>query len=219
MKRNLVPAAAVAVLLLALPGHAQSVGVAARVGTLGLGGEASVDISRFLAVRGGFGAMPVHVNGTLTEVDYRVSPPGTIYNIGLDVFPLGGGLRLSGGLMFKRDDLTLRAIYTGSVTVNGQTYDSSYVGRLEGTLGHNTASPYATIGWGRTAGSGVGFFVDVGAAALGTPELALHVTGPAANDAAFQQNLETERQQAQQKIRKYTRVWPILSMGVRVGVR
>ncbi len=218
MKRFLVAAAALVVLVPSVSAAAQQLGLAARFGTLGLGGEASIGVNRFLAVRGGIGALPVHVTGLVTDVEYRVSPPGSVYNVSLDIFPLGGDFRVSGGFLFKPRDIALRAIYTGTVTVNGQTYQGSEVGTLTGALDHRTTAPYATIGWGRAATHGVGFFVDLGAAAIGTPTLALNVTGPASQDAQFRQDLEAERVKAEDKIAKYARVWPILSMGVRVGV-
>jgi hypothetical protein len=198
---------------------AQSFGVAGRFGTLGLGVEAAIGLGRFLAIRGGLGVMPFDVNGTVSDIKYSVAPPHTIGNIGADLFFGGSGFRVSGGLLFKSHETALTGELLGNVEINGQTYAGSELGTLVGTIEHDETAPYATIGYGRLASRGVGFFMDLGAAFIGEPTFALDATGPIRTNAQFQANLEQERLDAEADMQKYLKVLPIVSFGLRVGLR
>lgn len=216
MKRLFV-AALIGGLLLPVAAGAQRVGLAARAGVFGVGGEGSVDLNRFLGVRGGIGAIPVQPSGNVDQVNYTIKPPSTLQNIGVDVYPLGGAWRLSGGLVFKHD-VNLEATASGTYEFNNQTYQASDVGTVTGLISWNSTAPYATMGWsGR--GKGFGMFFDFGAAFLGEPRFTLDAKdGPLSNDPIFRSNLVAAQDSAQKDAGKYMKYLPILSLGFRIGI-
>lgn len=212
-----VLAVTAALVLLPVSGEAQSIGVGLRAGTLGLGGEVAVGLTRTLGIRAGVGAFPFTYTGMFSNVQYHVHPPATLSNVGIDVFPWGGAFHLSAGALLKPQDIVMTAIYSGSVTLGGTTYSGSQVGVLTGHAGYSSIAPYAALGWGRISGHGLGLFVDVGAAFLNAPTIRLSATGPIASDPAFQTSLALEQQQAQTHAATYMKVLPIISLGLHYG--
>ncbi len=196
---------------------AQSVGLGARVGMFGLGGEANVDFNRFFGLRAGLGAIPMKPTGSGQDVSYKIKPPSPLTTIGADLYPLGGHFRLSGGLLFKHD-VSMTAQYTGNLTLNGRTYPGSSVGTISGDLTFRSIAPYFTFGFsGR--GKGLGMAIDLGAAALGRPTLSLAASGPAyTNNGQFRNDLAAEQQKDQDKLGKALKVLPILSLAFRYGI-
>ncbi len=216
MKRVLSAAALVAGLLVPALVQAQSVGIAARGGTLGLGGEVSLDLNRWIGVRGGIGSIPVQPSATFSDIKYTIKPPSTLKNIGIDFYPGGSQFRLSGGLMFKHDIGLDAEPTSGSYDVNGQTYDASQVGSLTAAFAYNSTAPYATLGFASRGHFGLTF--DIGAAFMGEPTVSLTANGPIASDMTFQQNLRDEQDKIQRDAGKYMKILPILSLGIRVGI-
>ncbi len=216
MKRLWV-AALLAVLALPVAAGAQKLGLAARAGIFGLGGEASYSFNRFVAVRGGIGAIPFQPSGNIKDVNYTIKPPSTLQNVGMDLYPLGGHWRLSGGLLFKHD-ITLDATGTGTYEFNHQTYEASQVGTVTGLIGWSSTAPYATMGWS-ARGKGFGMFFDFGAAFLGDPKFTLDAAGgPLSNDPVFRSNLVAAQDSAQKDAGKYMKILPVVSLGFRIGI-
>ena len=198
---------------------AQGIGVGARAGTLGVGGEIAVGATSSLTIRGGFGVLPVEFSRTYSDVDYTSEPTSPIANAGIDFFPGGGNLRIGVGMLFLSEPTTLGGEYTGTVNIGGQTYTGSEIGTLTGELDHGSSAPYAIVGFGRHTGRGVGVFLDLGAAFMKDPTLTLTATGPIASDPTFQANLEREEAEAQEAAQDYLKILPIVSVGVRIGIR
>jgi hypothetical protein len=208
------------IIMLALPvgAHAQTVGIGVRAGTLGLGAEASVRITNNLGVRAGFGVIPIEYEGEFSDVDYTITPTSPLANLGIDLYPLGGGFRIGGGLLFISEPTTLEGEYSGTVEIGGRTYTGSEVGTLTGLLDHGSMAPYVTIGFGRTMARGLGLFLDLGAAFLEEPAVSFTASGPAASNQQFQDDLRRHEQQAQEDANEYLRILPILSIGLRFGI-
>ena len=64
----------------------------------------------------------------------------------------------------------------------------------------------------------LGFFVDIGAAYQGEPELELVATGNATTLPGFNQNLEQERQAIEEDLGKYFKFYPVISVGISIGI-
>lgn len=225
MLRKVLIAASAAVLL---PTGASAqhigVGVAARAGSLGFGGELAVNVTRYIGVRGGIGALPLSYTGDVEEVRYHVDSASPLANVGVDFYPGLYDVRLGGGMMFIRNSTTFDARYTGDVTINGQQYSGDDVGELTGVLDHGSAAPYVILGLGRQTNRGLGIFLDLGAAFLEEQRLNYTVTGPIADPShpyhdEFHANLEEEARKIEDSVNKYVKVFPILSVGIRYGIR
>jgi hypothetical protein len=182
-----------------------------------LGGEASVEVNRWLGVRGGIGAIPIQPEGDVGDVTYKIKPPSSLVNIGFDVYPGGGSFRLSTGFLFEHD-VSLDAKATQSFEFDGNTYTPAQAGTVRGDINWNSTSPYASFGFsGRGKGFGLSF--DMGAVFMGEPTITLSSTGGTlSNDLSFRQSLFNEQAKAQHDAGKYLKILPILSLGIRVGL-
>jgi hypothetical protein len=216
-----------AIIAIALPTTAfGQIGIGARAGTLGLGGEVSFGLGSRLGVRGGVGVIPGDLEATLDEIDYTLNPPSRIWNIGLDVYPFGGGLRLSAGLV-NRPAFELSAVKNGTAEIGGTTYTGQIT--INGDLGNEReTAPFVAIGFGKTYSRGFGLFIDLGAAHMGDPDIAL--TGscklnggtedcPNVNGKTFQQNVDDEATRIEEgdDARLYLKWHPILQIGLKMG--
>ncbi len=215
--------------VLALPGAlaAQGFGIAGRAGTLGVGAEGALGVTDAFVIRGGIGLLPVELKNPSfwepgADVDATLKLPKTWYNIGADLY-LGAGFRVGGGMLFKPDDPSLTGSLTGSasIEIGGTTYTASDVAEVKGTLKSKSSAPYALIGFGKHTKTGIGLFLDLGVAMLGDPEVSLEATkgNPTViNSATFQSRLRQEEQSIEDDFGSYLKLWPILNLGIKLGV-
>lgn len=194
--------------------HAQSVGLGARVGSLGLGGEATLGLSDSFALRGGFGVFPYEYEGEFEGEDYLVTFPTSAWSIGVDFYPGGGPFRLMGGFIGRSGDLGLEADVTDTRQIGGTTYTES--GTLLGTLDQGSVAPFAALGFGKHYDGGLGLFVDLGVAFTGEPDVRLEATGPLAAQPGIQQDLDQEAQEIEDDSGSYLEFWPIVNLGFKI---
>lgn len=198
--------------------QAQGVAIGARAGTLGLGGEAAIGLGSRLALRGGVGVIPYKPTLTFSDIDFEVDPPSPLMTIGLDLY-LTPGLRLMGGVLLGADQIDVAGETEGSVQIGDRTYTD--VASLKGSvISKNTTAPFVGIGFGRHIASGLGLTLDLGVASRGESTVSFEATGAATSRPEFQAELEKERAQAEEDIndRSYTKLFPILSLGIRFGL-
>lgn len=222
MKKSAVALAAL-IAVMAPAASAQNFSVGARAGTLGLGGEVSVGLGRMIALRAGVGVVPYEYDDTFEDVDYNISFPNRITNIGIDLYPFGGGLRVSAGLL-NRPSFELVASGQQSAEIGGRTYNANL--NITGDLSNEKeTAPYATIGFGRATGRGLGFFVDVGAAFVGEGEINLEGTCTETSTQQpcpeFQARLQAEEDEFNAQLDEFSsfvKLHPILNIGIRFGL-
>lgn len=198
------------------------VGGAVRVGTLGVGAEAAVDLSGRIALRGGAGlAMGLSTfrpSTTFDGVDVDLVLPNEWYNVGLDYY-LNGVIRIGGGVVFVSDEPTLRGAFAEPVDIGGTTLTPSEIGLLTGVVSTNRRAAYALVGLGRHTTSGFGVSLDVGAAFLGNdPSVTLAATGGSYAQEALADLLVAEARSFENDMKTYLTIWPLLSFGLRYGI-
>lgn len=222
MKKTAVALAALIAVLVPSAASAQ-ISVGARAGTLGLGGEVSMGVGRMLAIRAGIGVVPYEYDDEFEGVDYTISFPNRITNIGVDVYPFGGGLRLSAGLL-NRPSFELEASGQQTAEIGGRTYTGNL--NVQGDLSNEKeTAPYVTIGFGRATGRGLGFFFDLGAAFVGDGRIDLTGTCTEASTGQpcpeFQTRLQAEEDEFNAELDEFSsfvKLHPILNIGVRIGL-
>lgn len=201
----------------AQPLDGQGLGVGGRVGTLGIGGEAAVELGDRVVLRGGLGLTPFEPKATLDEMDVTLKLP-TWYNAGLD-FYLNGAMRIGAGILFKAEDPSLVGRFNSPQDIGGNTYTPQEIGTLTGVIDSSDRVPYVLLGFGKHTTPGIGLFIDLGVAFLGDPEVRLESSGGTlSNDPAMQDALDREADNFERDMRTYLRFWPILSIGLRIGV-
>jgi hypothetical protein len=219
MMRKVLIAAAMVMLPLSASAQSIGVGIAARAGSLGFGGEVAVNVTRYVGVRAGIGALPLSYTGDVDDINYHIESTSPMKNIGIDFYPGFFDVRLGGGLLFISKPTTFDARYSGTININGQDYTDAEVGALVGEVDHGSAAPYALIGLGRQTNKGIGIFFDLGAAFLEEQRFRYTTTGALQNDPTFQQELAIEAQAIEDDVNKYVKIYPILSAGIKFGFR
>lgn len=218
--KNFVLTAVVAAVLGGASDADAQLGVAVRGGTLGAGVDAAYGFGKF-AVRAGAGVFPVEPEGTISDVDYTVTLPGPIFTAGLD-YNVIGPIRLTAGFLFGAEKTELVANYSGSseqtVRIGDRDYTTSELGQLIGVLETSASAPYLGIGFGRHFSRGLGVVLDLGVAFMGESKLTLRATGTAANHPTLNQDLNAEAAEVMDELEQYTRLFPILNLGLKFGI-
>lgn len=193
---------------------AQGLAIGARVGTLGLGGEAAFGLSDVFVLRGGYGVFPWEYEDTFDGQDYTVTMPSSIWSAGIDIYLGGGPIRLMGGVMGRTDDVVMTSKWTDFVEIGGVEYNVP--GTMTGVLIQDAVAPFAGIGFGKHTDGGFGFFLDVGAAFSGNAEVDMSVTGPIASVPGIEDSLQAEADRVAEDIGGLLKVWPIVSAGIKI---
>jgi len=208
--------AMIAALSMATPAGAQEVGLAAHVGSLGLGADVAVSVHPNVGLRAGGNFFPFDINFTSSGVDYSLGLPSPQFMLLADLYPTGS-FRVSAGLMISSASFDLTGKLDGPVNIGGTTYTPAEVGNLTGTLETRDVSPYIGIGFGNPASSRVGFFLDLGVAFHGNPQASAAADGPISTLPGFQADLDLEIQDIQDDVGSII-VYPVLSIGVSIGL-
>jgi hypothetical protein len=193
-------------------------GVGARVGTLGVGAEAAIALTKRIVVRGGIGFQPVTPTATFHDINVSLTLP-TMYNVGLD-FYLNGAFRIGGGILFKKADPEVRGTFSSSQSIGGTSFTPQQIGTLTGVIDSADRAPYVLIGFGNHTAKGVGLFLDLGLAFLGNPTVRLGAIEGTLSDQAdpLKSALAQESVDFENDMRTYLRFWPIMSVGLRIGL-
>jgi hypothetical protein len=208
-------------LLLAVPQgvRGQTLGVGARAGFLGFGGEAALELNRSVVLRGGYGVFPIDFDGEYSEVSYTVTPPSSIGNLGVDLYPGGRGFRIMAGLMSRSGNVEILSgdLSEGSpVQIGDEEYNQP--GTISGVLKSKDTAPFVGIGFGRHTAPGLGLFLDFGVAFVGDPEVSLDASGPLRDVPGFLENLRKEEREIEEVGGGLLRYWPVFSVGIRLGI-
>ena len=196
---------------------AQGFGVAPRAGTLGLGADVALELGSRVVARGGVGVLPFEFTGTFDDIEMTLELPSTWYNVGVDLY-LTNVLRVGGGILFKSEDPTLSATPTAPLEVGNQTFTPDEIGTLTGTLDSGRQAPYVLIGFGKHT-RGIGLTLDLGVAFQKETRVTLDASGGTLfDDPDFRNELEAEARNFEDDLPTYIDLWPILSLGVRIGL-
>jgi hypothetical protein len=219
--------AAIAVLAVpsALSAQLGRVAFGLKAGTLGLGAEASLGITRHIAVRAGLNRFNLERGQEFGDIDYRLTPRLRSLTALLDLHPFGGAFRLSGGIVSNRNEggLDAQLDRSGSLFIGEGEYAPNDVQGLTGKIGFKRSAPYLGFGFDNSLlGRGrVSFNMDLGVMFHGHPKATLQgqttLTGDAR--AQFDADVEREAQEVQEKIDDLPRVidyFPVLAFGLKV---
>ena len=199
--------------------------IGAKVSTLGIGVEVRRSFGDAFALRGVLNRYSYAVNEDVDDVAYEGDLDLQSAGLIADWHPAGSSFRISAGLLFNGNELTVDAEPSGGTfEFAGQTYTAAEIGTAQGDADFNTLSPYLGMGFGRDFGSDSQFGVslDVGVLFQGEPKFNLDVTcGSAVPELRCTQlvdDVEAERRQFEDDAKKLA-FYPVLSLGftVRLG--
>ncbi len=206
MKRALAVTAA-AFTCLAASGGAHAIGIGAKVGTTGIGGDVAMSVFPLVDARLGWSGGSLSRTYSTSGASYDGKIKLNNLNALLDFHPLGPAFRLTGGVIFNDNK------YDATGTPNG------IPGTLSATVKGNSAAPYLGVGWGRVAGMGVNFYADLGAMFMGSPKATINANCSGLSGAqctTLQNQAATEQSALQDKLNSF-KVYPVLSIGLTIG--
>lgn len=195
--------------------HYADVSVALRFGTTGLGLELGKLLTSHVAVRVGANYLKVTATKEQSDVTYNATLKMQALSALLDLFPgRRGGFHLTAGVVTNPVTITGTGQPSGSsYTINGVSYTIAQVGTLTAVAKFPSASPYVGIGFGTPARNhAFEFLFDLGAV-IGQPTITMSATGAAANP-ALTGDIQTQIATTQSDVRKYLKVWPVISFGL-----
>jgi hypothetical protein len=189
-------------------------------GTLGVGPEASYRISDTIGIRGDVTFLSLNADIDSDDLTYNANLKLQSGGVMIDVFPTGGGFRLSGGLRINGNRARAVGVPNAGVNyvIDGMSYTASEIGTLAGETTIKRVAPALTIGYGGKARPGFAFGIDAGVLFQGRVRIKpLTITGICAGSGAppscatLAADLEAERQSVNDDIKKY-RFYPILQV-------
>ena len=217
---------------LLLSGAAQAAGgIAAgvKLGTTGIGLEATTAITPVLNARATVNLFNYSYDATEDGIEYDAKLKLQTFGGMLDWHPFGSTFRITGGLLANGNKADLKATCpqqceVGDLSVQGGS------ARIDGKLDFNKTAPYLGIGWGNamTGGNWFGSF-DLGVLFQGEPKAQLAGSGVAAsvrdnntglsrsnvdigNDPMVQSAIADEETSLQEEVKDF-KFYPVVSVG------
>lgn len=189
--------------------------IAAKGGTLGLGGDLTTNLIPQVNLRAGVQWLDLGLSASFGDVDYDVDVGFLNPLVLIDWYPFKGSFRVSGGVLFNSSDIRLQARPSEAVEIGGATYTPAELGSLRGEAEWRSAAPYVGIGWGNALGKGGrwGFVTDLGVAFTGSPNIDLSATGPISADPTFRARLAEEERDIQDELDAF-KFYPVLSLSL-----
>ncbi len=185
---------------------------AVTAGTLGIGPELGVRVSKAFGVRGSATFLSIGADFDSEGNAYKGDLDLKSFGAMVDLYPFGGAFRISGGARINRNRASVIARPSGSTEVGDATYSAAEVGVLTGRADVKKFAPALTLGYGGSMRKGFMFGIEAGALFQGNARLReFSATGTRMNDPTFRANLERERLSLQRDIDK-VKVYPILQM-------
>lgn len=182
-------------------------------GTLGIGPELSYRFNRALGVRLSGGFYDYTHSDELDDVDYDAKLKLSNFGGTLDVYPFGGGFRLSVGARSNSNEIDLVGAPTTDTEIGDDTYTPAQIGTLSGTIKTKKMAPVASIGYGGKLAKGFTVGFELGVYAQGSPRIEnlASTGGTLSTNPAFQAELDREEADIEDDADEY-KLWPILSL-------
>lgn len=194
--------------------------VGLEVGTTGPGISASWRFMDQLGVRAGLNYLTYDRNGTIKDVNYDANLRLASEPLTLDWYPWDTrSFHVSAGIALNETRITgVGDTTSGTVTLNGHTYNPGQLGTLNLRIKQQLVNPYLSIG-------GNFFYFDhahhwaldgeLGAMYTGKPSVSLTHSG--GNGTVPQSQINADLAAEQEKLQKFAndlKFWPVLKIGV-----
>lgn len=175
--------------ILTVPAFA-AVAINAKVSTLGLGLEAVVPLTQTVDGRIGVNAYNYSISQSSTSNGQTTNYFGKLKLGSLEALadwhPFDGSFRLTGGLLYNNNNLSMTAQATGgSVNIGGTSYPANPGDYVDASVKFKKIAPYLGIGWGSVPkDSGFSFTSDIGVLFQGSPTTSVttNISGATASD-------------------------------------
>lgn len=161
--------------------HAEGLALGAKISSLGLGLDLTARASDGLNLRAGFNFFSYSIERQQEDVVYEGTLTLSSYSFLADLYPArGGSFRLTGGVLYDRNEVEATARPSATVTINGVPYSSGLVGSLHGRASASRQwAPYLGLGFGNAVSRDrrLGAALDLGVLFHGSARVDLSADG------------------------------------------
>jgi len=196
------------------PAKISNNGVALKIGTLGVGLDYEHYFNNKFALRANLNGFKLNKTKTIKGVPFKGKLKLFTAGILADYHPWATSFRVSGGLYYNANKFDVTAKKSGTVTLNGTTYNLGDI-VINGKIDFNKVAPYLGIGWSSTESNGWHLTADIGVMYHGKPKVKLNgkVTGGGYSQSQLDQDLKVKENEIRNKIKKY-KFYPVISIGI-----
>lgn len=158
--------------------------VSAEIGSLGYGANVAWALNDKTELQAGWAGGDVAdlFGGDFDagDVNYDVDADFSNPYLGVQLRPAANWFTMGAGIIVPDNDIDVTANAEGGFfKLDGQQYNSTAVGNLEGSLEHrNKLAPYGTIGFRPNIGNNWGVFGEIGAAYMGKTTATVNAADP-----------------------------------------
>jgi hypothetical protein len=198
-----------------------TVGIGARFGTTGFGGEVGVELVEDylnLRVAGNAGALDVNVDQD--DVTYETELRLQTWLAVLDWHVGGGPFKIVVGGCYNATEATGTATPVNDIDVGDISYTPAQIGQLYASAEYGTVGGYLGFGFGNIASSKNGRWsasMDFGVMFFQEPDLTLESRGGTlSNTPGVQESLQKELDDFDEDYITWLRYYPVLTFGVAV---
>lgn len=184
-------------------------------GTLGVGPEIGYRVNRTIGVRAN--ATFLSFSHTVKSNDVRYDGTANLKSGGatIDIYPFGGGFRLSAGGRANGNSGRIHATPMRDTRIGGIDFTPAQIGMITGDAQTRDFAPQLTLGYGGTLRRGVSLSIEAGALFQGAVQIRdYRANGSLSNNALFIAQLEKERLHVQDTLDKY-KVYPVVQIGLK----
>ena len=162
-----------------------------KAGTLGAGVEVAFPLMHNLDGRVGLNKLNYSVNKTSTSngvtQDYSGKLNLETIEMLADYHPFTGAFRLTGGFVYNKNNIDLKATpgAGSSVNIGNTSYPVASNSYVNASVDFKKIAPYLGLGWGRTPGNtGFSFTSDIGVLLQGAPRTSVttNIAGVSSTD-------------------------------------
>ncbi len=200
---------------LALPAYADADTAAVKISTLGLGFDVATPMAQSVDARIGLNAYNYNYNRTVASGGLSAFYDGRLSLRSLEALadwhPWDSGFRISGGLIFNNNKLTMNGVTQGgTINIGGTTHVVAAGQGVTAKVDFRKVSPYLGVGWGASPKSaGFSFQADLGVMFQGSPRTSVTTNIPTVTAA----NLAQANADLSNSLKNF-RYYPVVSIGI-----
>jgi hypothetical protein len=146
--------------------------VGVKASTLGIGGEGAFHLTGPLVLRASINSYSVNQTSEEEGITYDIKAQLRGTPVMIDLHPTKGAFRLTAGMVFNTPRVTLNAQNTGTIEIGDQSYDTSDISSLQGSISGKKNAPYLGLGFDKSvfAKGRIAFGFELGVVMIGSPD-------------------------------------------------
>lgn len=184
----------------------------AKVGTLGIGLEATWRPIPWMDLRAGGNAYDYEETGSQAGINYDATLQLSTYYLTANFLFPASPFRISLGGFSNSNEVLMISADNSTFNIGGTSYSAAEVGTLNSTTTFDSTSPYLGAGFDFTLFGQVGMSLDFGVLWQGDPKVSLTADGLLADDPTFIAQLEQERLELEDDV-DALKAYPVVSLG------